>query len=226
MLVPPWWTRPGARPRSEVTLSPKGKRLRPLHPIDSLVEFDWAVALGDETLTPDEFARLAALKTPLIQVKGQWVELRPGDAEAALRFWQRQGQGGQLRLRDALRLGLAAEDGAGAAPPAADGTPCRATACPWPPSNHWLAHDPFDQLRGPDRPPRAAAPRRLQGTLRPYQVRGLSWLAFMRRWGLGALPGRRHGPGQDGATVGAPAARPRRGWGLGVGGWGFSLSDR
>src|SRR5947209_11022160 len=26
----------------------------------------------------------------------------------------------------------------------------------------------------------------MHGTLRPYQVRGYSWLAFLRRWGLGA----------------------------------------
>ena len=29
-------------------------------------------------------------------------------------------------------------------------------------------------------------PQSFRGQLRPYQVRGTSWLAFMRRWGLGA----------------------------------------
>src|SRR5207244_1185966 len=29
-------------------------------------------------------------------------------------------------------------------------------------------------------------PTGLDATLRPYQVRGYSWLAFLRRWGLGA----------------------------------------
>jgi SNF2 family DNA or RNA helicase len=37
--------------------------------------------------------------------------------------------------------------------------------------------EPFEEL-----PP----PPELQGTLRPYQVRGYSWLAFLGRWGLGA----------------------------------------
>ena len=29
-------------------------------------------------------------------------------------------------------------------------------------------------------------PEGFQGTLRPYQVRGYSWLSFLRQWGLGA----------------------------------------
>src|SRR6185503_7243942 len=33
-----------------------------------------------------------------------------------------------------------------------------------------------------ERPP----PAGLQATLRPYQQRGYSWLAFLRKWGLGA----------------------------------------
>ncbi|NOT60631.1 MAG: DEAD/DEAH box helicase, partial [Acidobacteria bacterium] len=31
-----------------------------------------------------------------------------------------------------------------------------------------------------------AVPQEFNGTLRPYQVRGYSWLAFLRQWGLGA----------------------------------------
>ena len=109
VLVPPWWTRRGARPGLKVTLAPgkaNDKTASGLLGMDSLVAFDWAVALGEETITPEEFVRLAQLKTPLVQVKGQWVELRPGDADAAIRFWETRGKGGQLRLRDALRLGL------------------------------------------------------------------------------------------------------------------------
>ena len=30
------------------------------------------------------------------------------------------------------------------------------------------------------------SPAGFQGTLRPYQTRGYSWLEFLRRWGLGA----------------------------------------
>src|SRR5207248_3060584 len=49
----------------------------------------------------------------------------------------------------------------------------------------WLG-DLLGRLQGQaaltDLPP----PAGLHGTLRPYQVRGYSWLAFLRQWGLGA----------------------------------------
>ena len=42
---------------------------------------------------------------------------------------------------------------------------------------NWRAARPSKEL---------PAPGQFAGTLRPYQVRGYSWLAFLRRWGLGA----------------------------------------
>ena len=64
-----------------------------------------------------------------------------------------------------------------------------------------------------------ATPPDFAGSLRPYQERGLGWLALPRPLGLRRLPRRRHGPRQDGAGPGArsspssrtcrrPSARP------------------
>jgi SNF2 family DNA or RNA helicase len=185
VLVPPWWTRRGARPGLKVTLAPgKDKTASGLLGMDSLVAFDWAVALGEDTISPDEFVRLAKLKTPLIQVKGQWVELRPGDADAAIRFWETRGKGGQLTLRDALRLGLDTGDEALAASTEV-ATPDTGLPVTQVTTTGWL-RDLLAQLRGAERPPDLPPPPGLHGTLRPYQLRGVSWLAFLRRWGLGA----------------------------------------
>ena len=52
-------------------------------------------------------------------------------------------------------------------------------------------------------------PAGLHGTLRPYQERGYSWLAFPPPLGAGRLPGRRHGPGENHADAGAAGAGPR-----------------
>src|SRR5262249_4005168 len=124
VLVPPWWTRRGARPNVRVKLGPgKDSTSSGLLSMDSLVAFDWAIALGDDQITPEEFVRLAQLKTPLVNVKGQWVELRPGDAEAALRFWETWGRRGQVPLREALRLGLAAGEDIAPAEAGPDGDP-------------------------------------------------------------------------------------------------------
>src|SRR5262249_60498978 len=49
----------------------------------------------------------------------------------------------------------------------------------------WLA-DFLGQLEGKSSFTELEAPVGFHGTLRPYQVRGYSWLAFLRQWGLGA----------------------------------------
>ena len=49
----------------------------------------------------------------------------------------------------------------------------------------WIA-DLFEQLEGSTSFDELPPPAGFHGELRPYQVRGYSWLAFLRRWGLGA----------------------------------------
>src|SRR5216683_2561771 len=43
--------------------------------LGDLVQFRYDLAVGDETLDPDELAELARLKVPLVRLRGQWVEL-------------------------------------------------------------------------------------------------------------------------------------------------------
>ena len=52
-------------------------------------------------------------------------------------------------------------------------------------SSGWLA-DLLKQLEGASGFEMLESPEGLQGTLRPYQERGFSWLGFLRRWGFGA----------------------------------------
>ena len=64
--------------------------------LHALVSYDWELALGDEPLTREEFERLAALKTPLVQVRGRWVLLQPDQVEAAIAFWEKQRERAEL----------------------------------------------------------------------------------------------------------------------------------
>ena len=138
-----------------------------------IVQFDWKVALGDETLTLEELEALARLKMPLVRVRGQWVQVHAEEIQAALDFWKKQASG-QATLREVVQMAL----GAGTAPGGLPFGGVRATAG----SAEFLA-----QLEGQGSPsPSCRRPTEFQGTLRPYQVRGYSWLAFLRRWGLGA----------------------------------------
>ncbi len=56
---------------------------------NSLVSYDWQLALGDQVLTRDEFEMLAQLKEPLVQLRGRWVDVRPDQIERALAFIQK-----------------------------------------------------------------------------------------------------------------------------------------
>ena len=59
---------------------------------DGLVEPDELLhrlgALGDETLSREDFERLVAMKTPLLKIRGKWVELDPDQIETAIRFFE------------------------------------------------------------------------------------------------------------------------------------------
>jgi SNF2 family DNA or RNA helicase len=175
VLVPSWWNKPASRLSLRLRLRPaqRGSRRSPKGAglgMDSLVQFDWQASLGGESLTREEFDRLAALKTPLVSIRGQWVELRPEDLQAALRAWE-TGQGGELTtLGEALHA---------QAEVAAHGLAVEAVE-----AEGWLQSllDGSDQ----DHLETLPAPSEFTGTLRPYQTRGYSWLAFLRERGLGA----------------------------------------
>jgi SNF2 family DNA or RNA helicase len=177
VLLPSWWDR---RRKLGLVLSAHT-------PVDGvvakaskfgrnqLVEFRWELAIGDDTLTEDEIAALADTKAPLIQLRGQWVAIDPEQLRRGLEFLARKPTG---RKTAAEILALAASH------PDDIDTPLDVTAVR---ADGWLG----DLLSG-------AAAQSLQpleppdgftATLRPYQQRGLAWLAFLSSLGLGSCLG-------------------------------------
>ncbi len=174
VLLPAWWTRKGTKLRLTVRAhvsSPKMQGGGGLSLLD-MVDFNWQVALGDEVLSRQELETLARLKAPLIKVRGQWVQLSAEEIQAAIDFWK-QKEGAKVAVRDVVQMAL----GAGKPPGGLDFVGVTATG--------WVA-DLLNQLEGREVLEELTPPERLHGTLRPYQVRGYSWLAFLGRWGLGA----------------------------------------
>ncbi|MET8252004.1 DEAD/DEAH box helicase [Micromonospora sp. NPDC005197] len=175
VLLPSWWRRPsarlGARLRARSRTAPGTVASTEAGVgLDALVDYRWEVALGDQPLSADELAALAELKTPLVRLRGRWVELDPGRLAAGLRLLR---SAGELTVADLLRLGLADGDDTEALPVlevTADGA-----------LGDLLAGAVERRLTPLDPPPG------FQGTLRPYQRRGLAWLAFLRSLGLGGV---------------------------------------
>jgi superfamily II DNA or RNA helicase len=134
------------------------------------LEWSWELMIGGVTLSLRDLERLQAKRSPLVQHKGAWIELRPADLRNAERFCAADPG---LSLDDALRL------------TASDGETLMRLPV------HQFSAGPrlqavleqYHQQKAPDPLP---APEGFAGQLRPYQERGLGWLAFLHRFDQGA----------------------------------------
>ncbi|OGP86993.1 MAG: helicase SNF2, partial [Deltaproteobacteria bacterium RBG_13_65_10] len=172
VMLPAWWTRKGTKLRLSTRANVKSPKMQGGGglSLNALVRFDWEVALGDERLSYEELQMLAKLKAPLVNVRGQWVQMSAEEIQAALDLWKKKGAG-QTTVREVIQMALGAAPG----PVAFDGVTAEG----------WIA-DLLARLDGRDAFEELAPPEQFNGVLRPYQTRGYSWLSFLRRWGLGA----------------------------------------
>jgi SNF2 family DNA or RNA helicase len=190
ILVPGWWQ--GRSARLQARARAKGKGPGPngksLLSFEALVSFNWELTLGGAPISRAEFERLAALKQPLVQLRGQWVVLDPEQIAQALKFFDRRD--GDLSLADALQLGLGAD---GQALPA--GVEFAGLE-----AEGWLK-GLLEQLNNAQTIDLLPPPKELRGELRPYQARGVSWMMFLRRFGLGACLADDMGLGKTISTI-------------------------
>ena len=57
-----------------------------LFTLQTMVEFDWKVALGNEEISEEEFRKLVKSNQPLIEYQGQWVHFNQNDTKKFLDF--------------------------------------------------------------------------------------------------------------------------------------------
>jgi SNF2 family DNA or RNA helicase len=174
LLVPPWWNQRGARLGVRLKMkSQKDAVASGRMSLENLIDYQWEMSLGETTMTEEEFRALAALKSPLVQIRGQWVQLDAEQVEAAIHFWEKHQTGGEIGLLQAMQIGLGGQivqDGLTIDEVIPEG---------------WLA-EWLIRLKQADRLEQLPQPTLLNGQLRPYQLYGYSWMQFHRRWGLGA----------------------------------------
>jgi superfamily II DNA or RNA helicase len=157
-------SRLGLAIRAELPASSRGFSL------GESLEWSYELMIGGVTLSFKELERLQAKRSPLVQHKGAWIELRPNDVRNAERFGAADPG---LSLDDALRL--TASDGE---------TLMRLPVHRFDPGPRLKAVlEQYHQQKAPDPLP---APEGFAGQLRPYQERGLGWLAFLHRFDQGA----------------------------------------
>ncbi len=134
------------------------------------LDWNWELMIGGVTLTLRELEQLAGKRSPLVHHKGVWIELRPNDLKNAERFCNANPN---ISLDDALRLTATEGDTLMKLPVH------RLEAGP----RLQSVLEQYHQQKAPDPLP---APEGFIGQLRPYQERGLGWLAFLNRFDQGA----------------------------------------
>jgi SNF2 family DNA or RNA helicase/intein/homing endonuclease len=141
--------------------------------LQSLLSFKWELTIGGQRISKAEFDRLVELNSPLVEINGEWVELRATDVKAAKTFFASRNSQMTLSLEDALRL--------------ASGDSQMIEKLP---VVNFEATGQLQELLNTLSDNQAvsaiATPASFRGELRPYQALGAGWLAFLERWGLGA----------------------------------------
>lgn len=163
-----WANRLGLSIRADAPIAGKGLGLK------SLLNFKWELTIGGQRLSKAEFDRLVALNTPLVEINGEWVELRPSDIRAAQAFFANRKDQMALSLEDALRISTGDTQ-------IIEKLPVLSFEA------SGALQDLITALtKGNQSIEILPTPQGFQGELRPYQQRGMSWLRFLQRWGLGA----------------------------------------
>jgi len=147
----------------------KGERLGLKSPLNYQLE----LAVGDRTLSKEDFEQLLAQQSPLVQVDGEWLALQPADARAAQAILEPSEEPINLTVEDALRFSTG-DIKTFAKLPIVSFT---ATGILKELIANLVENKPIELID---------VPEDFQGELRPYQTRGLSWLSFLERWSLGA----------------------------------------
>ncbi len=137
--------------------------------LSGLVSYRWELALGDTVLTAEEMNRLIRAKSDLVRLRGQWVQADQRSLTEAAAYLQ-----GRTDDRPATLTQLLGEIAA---------TQVRRVPIEEVTATGWV-RELFDGVHNGDP---VEPPAGLKAQLRPYQLRGLSWLATMNRLGCGAI---------------------------------------
>ncbi|MEA5537150.1 DEAD/DEAH box helicase [Crocosphaera sp. XPORK-15E] len=147
----------------------KGERLS----LKSLLNYQLNLAIGETKISQKDFEKLLSKKSPLVEINGEWIALQPTDVKAAQTILSKSYEPLQLSVEDALRLS----------------TGDNSILAKLPVTNFETTGDLaqlINSINDNQSIQSIENPPGFKGQLRPYQQRGVGWLAFLEKWGLGA----------------------------------------
>lgn len=193
VLLPAWWeaaSRRKPRLRAKVSSSEGSRTGGSLFGLDSLIDFNWRIAIGEVDLSEAEFADLVARNARLVRFRGEWIQLDPALLAQIRRAMASVDRKNGLSFQDVLQLHLLGNSDA-ALDGSLEGTSAEQEAeasqrirLEVELNEHLIKL--ISQLNQQTEHPKLAIPKGLQAELRTYQQEGYAWLTFLRRFGLGA----------------------------------------
>ena len=171
--VPSWWGGTSTKVRIALRAkvdSPSAPPLRRMT-LNSLLSVQWEIALGDDTISLEELEQLAQFNSPLVKLRGQWVQLEEGQLARTIKA-VRAGNP-RLSLSRLLRATTGADELDAVLPVE------QVKASGW-------VGDLLAEFTRTKEQKEVPLPTGFVGSLRGYQVQGYSWLELLSRFGLGA----------------------------------------
>lgn len=163
----------------------KGERLN----LQSLLKYKLEIAVGDKTVSKQDFKNLLDQKSPIVEINGQWLALQPSDVKAAQAVLNKSNEQMDLSVEDVLRLSTG-DTKVLAKLPVVNFSATGVLAGLINNLTDNKSVEPIAEIAG------------FKGELRPYQAKGVGWLSFLETWGLGACLADDMGLGKTIQTIG------------------------
>jgi SNF2 family DNA or RNA helicase len=173
VIIPAWWT-PQGRQRAKIRIKASSKKSakstsaagKGYFNLDTLIQYQYELAIAGEPVTEQEWQQLVNAKIPLVQFRGEWIELDQAKMKQMLEFWQSNpDENREMTLSELLQKASLQDD-------ELDIEPDQALSAM------------MAKLHNPSQLVPIENPSQLQGTLREYQKRGVAWIDYLETLGL------------------------------------------
>ena len=170
IIVPSWWTKKGRLKAKIKVNASKRKRDKMDNPkgylgYEGLVSFDYNYAIGNEKVSLKEWHELLNAKTDLVFFRGQWITIDPKEMQrmqALIESSEADRFNGNIQ--DLIEMSANEDD--------------------FDVDVDQALESMVSKLGDKQAITMLDSPEGLQATLRPYQLRGLSWLAYLESIGM------------------------------------------
>lgn len=178
VFLPDWWHSKKKRLTMRLEVKSQNNNAGKMG-LGALLDYDWKAMVGERTIDLNELEKLIHLKLPLVRLHGQWVEIRLRELENAEHFFQKRKADSKRNAQSKMSIGqllrmYASQDISEV------GFAIRDIK-----SSGWVK-SLIDHLKNSDELSLITIPETFQGDLRSYQLRGVSWLAYLHQWRFGA----------------------------------------